>query len=46
MYSLIVNVGSEGSIGILTKVSILTPAKLSSVNVAFLACKDYFSCQV
>ncbi|KAK4741456.1 hypothetical protein SAY87_025044 [Trapa incisa] len=38
-------IGSEGSLGIVTKVSILTPPKLSSVNVAFLACKDYFSCQ-
>ncbi|XP_015889880.2 D-2-hydroxyglutarate dehydrogenase, mitochondrial isoform X2 [Ziziphus jujuba] len=38
-------IGSEGSLGIVTKVSILTPPKLSAVNVAFLACKDYFSCQ-
>ncbi|GKV41551.1 hypothetical protein SLEP1_g49064 [Rubroshorea leprosula] len=38
-------IGSEGSLGIVTKVSILTPPKLSSVNIAFLACKDYFSCQ-
>ncbi|KAF8018718.1 hypothetical protein BT93_H3578 [Corymbia citriodora subsp. variegata] len=37
--------GSEGSLGIVTKVSILTPPKLSSVNVAFLACTDYLSCQ-
>jgi hypothetical protein len=37
--------GSEGSLGIVTKVSILTPPKLSSVNVAFLACKDYSCCQ-
>ncbi|KAK9948479.1 hypothetical protein M0R45_004052 [Rubus argutus] len=35
----------EGSLGIVTKVSILTPPKLFSVNVAFLACQDYFSCQ-
>ena len=41
----IVPVGSEGSLGIVTKVSILTPPKLSSVNVAFLACKDYISIQ-
>ncbi|RYR33941.1 hypothetical protein Ahy_A10g048634 isoform A [Arachis hypogaea] len=34
-------IGSEGFLGIITKVSILTPPKLSSVNVAFLACKDY-----
>lgn len=38
-------IGSEGSLGIVTKVSILTPPKLSSVNVAFLACSDYTSCQ-
>ncbi|XP_028774620.1 D-2-hydroxyglutarate dehydrogenase, mitochondrial [Neltuma alba] len=38
-------IGSEGSLGIVTKVSILTPPKLSSVNVAFLACKDYISIQ-
>ncbi|KAM7520138.1 hypothetical protein LguiB_019100 [Lonicera macranthoides] len=38
-------IGSEGSLGIISKVSILTPPKLSSVNLAFLACKDYFSCQ-
>ncbi|XVE82548.1 hypothetical protein DITRI_Ditri16bG0014100 [Diplodiscus trichospermus] len=37
--------GSEGSLGIVTKVSLLTPPKLSSVNIAFLACKDYSSCQ-
>ncbi|KAJ8764438.1 hypothetical protein K2173_006178 [Erythroxylum novogranatense] len=38
-------IGSEGSLGIVTKVSILTPPKLSSVNIAFLACKDYLNCQ-
>ncbi|WCJ43516.1 D-2-hydroxyglutarate dehydrogenase mitochondrial [Euphorbia peplus] len=38
-------IGSEGSLGIVTKVSILTPPKLSSVNIAFLACNDYLSCQ-
>ncbi|KAK4585190.1 hypothetical protein RGQ29_022736 [Quercus rubra] len=38
-------IGSEGSLGIVTKISILTPPKLSSVNLAFLACKDYSSCQ-
>ncbi|XP_077247811.1 FAD-linked oxidases family protein isoform X2 [Tasmannia lanceolata] len=38
-------IGSEGSLGIITKVSILTPPKLSSTNLAFLACKDYFTCQ-
>lgn len=39
-------IGCEGSLGIVTKVSILTPPKLSSVNVAFLACKDYASCLI
>ncbi|KAL2455907.1 D-2-hydroxyglutarate dehydrogenase [Abeliophyllum distichum] len=38
-------IGSEGSLGIVTKVSILTPPMLSSVNLAFLACEDYASCQ-
>ncbi|GFY87950.1 FAD-linked oxidases family protein [Actinidia rufa] len=38
-------IGSEGSLGIVTKISILAPPKLSSVNLAFLACKDYVSCQ-
>lgn len=38
-------IGSEGSLGIVTKISILTPPKLSSVNLAFLACKDYYGCQ-
>lgn len=38
-------VGSEGSLGIVTKVAILTPAKLPSTNVAFLSCNDYMSCQ-
>ncbi|KAH7667103.1 D-2-hydroxyglutarate dehydrogenase protein [Dioscorea alata] len=37
--------GSEGTLGIITKVSILTPARLSSTNLAFLACEDYSSCQ-
>lgn len=40
------DIGSEGSLGIVTKVAILTPPKLSSVNLAFLACKDYKSCLV
>ncbi|KAF3785155.1 D-2-hydroxyglutarate dehydrogenase [Nymphaea thermarum] len=35
----------EGSLGIVTKVSIMTPARLPSTNLAFLACKDYKSCQ-
>ncbi|KAF7132618.1 hypothetical protein RHSIM_Rhsim09G0214800 [Rhododendron simsii] len=38
-------IGSEGSLGIISKVFILTPPKLSSVNLAFFACKDYVSCQ-
>ncbi|GMH24569.1 hypothetical protein Nepgr_026412 [Nepenthes gracilis] len=38
-------IGSEGSLGIITKVSILTPPKLSAINLAFLACNDYLSCQ-
>ncbi|XP_074295169.1 D-2-hydroxyglutarate dehydrogenase, mitochondrial-like [Silene latifolia] len=38
-------IGSEGSLGIVTKVSILTPPKLAAVNIAFLACNDYISCQ-
>ncbi|GLT39189.1 hypothetical protein SLA2020_133950 [Shorea laevis] len=38
-------IGTEGSLGIVTKISILTPPKLSSVNLAFIACKDYFCCQ-
>uniref|UniRef100_A0A1D1XNW2 Probable D-2-hydroxyglutarate dehydrogenase, mitochondrial n=1 Tax=Anthurium amnicola TaxID=1678845 RepID=A0A1D1XNW2_9ARAE len=39
-------IGSEGSLGIITKVSVLTPPRLPSTNLAFLACRDYFSCQV
>lgn len=38
-------IGSEGSLGIVTKVSILVPARPSAVNIAFLACKDYLTCQ-
>ncbi|KAL5988654.1 D-2-hydroxyglutarate dehydrogenase, mitochondrial [Asimina triloba] len=38
-------IGSEGSLGIVTKLSILTPPKLPSINLALLACKDFFSCQ-
>nr|CAB3455894.1 unnamed protein product [Digitaria exilis] len=37
--------GSEGSLGVVTKISVLTPAKLPSTNVAFLSCNDYTSCQ-
>ncbi|XP_023552171.1 probable D-2-hydroxyglutarate dehydrogenase, mitochondrial isoform X2 [Cucurbita pepo subsp. pepo] len=38
-------IGSEGTLGIITKISILTPSKLPATNVAFLGCKDYSSCQ-
>ncbi|XP_066393473.1 probable D-2-hydroxyglutarate dehydrogenase, mitochondrial isoform X1 [Miscanthus floridulus] len=38
-------IGSEGSLGVVTKISVLTPAKLPSTNVAFLSCNDYKSCQ-
>lgn len=38
-------IGAEGTLGVVTKVSILTPAKLSSVNVAFLAVKDFVNCR-
>ncbi|KAL2649538.1 hypothetical protein R1flu_017666 [Riccia fluitans] len=38
-------IGAEGTLGVVTKVSVLTPPKLASVNVAFLACEDYASCQ-
>lgn len=44
--NLAIGSGSEGSLGIVTKVSILTPPKLMSMNLAFLACKDFTSCQV
>ncbi|CAM6105082.1 unnamed protein product [Calypogeia fissa] len=38
-------VGAEGTLGVVTKVSILTPPKLSSTNLAFLAVKDFLNCQ-
>ncbi|KAI0511307.1 hypothetical protein KFK09_011933 [Dendrobium nobile] len=38
-------IGSEGTLGIITKIVVLTPCKLSSTNSAFLACSDYLSCQ-
>ncbi|KAG0470797.1 hypothetical protein HPP92_017497 [Vanilla planifolia] len=38
-------IGSEGTLGIITKVVVLTPWRLSSTNIAFLACNDYLSCQ-
>ncbi|KAG2632173.1 hypothetical protein PVAP13_2NG066800 [Panicum virgatum] len=34
-----------GSLGVVTKISVLTPAKLPATNVAFLSCNDYTSCQ-
>ena len=34
-------VGGEGSLGVLTAVSMLCPPKSSAVNVTFLACPDY-----
>ncbi|EFJ37439.1 hypothetical protein SELMODRAFT_76083 [Selaginella moellendorffii] len=37
--------GAEGTLGVVTKVAVLTPQKLPSVNVGFLACTDYTSCQ-
>ncbi|KAH0462858.1 hypothetical protein IEQ34_010433 [Dendrobium chrysotoxum] len=39
-------IGSEGTLGIITKIVVLTPCKLSSTNSAFLACSDYLSCQI
>lgn len=38
-------IGSEGTLGIVTKVSILVAPRLSSINLAFLACGDYLSCE-
>ncbi|KAH9326716.1 hypothetical protein KI387_006894, partial [Taxus chinensis] len=38
-------IGSEGTLGIVTKVSLLVAPRLSSINLAFLACEDYMSCQ-
>lgn len=38
-------IGAEGTLGIVTKVSILTPPRLSSVNVALLSCENYVNCQ-
>jgi D-2-hydroxyglutarate dehydrogenase len=34
-------IGSEGTLGLVTKVSILTPPRSSSVNVALLGCEDF-----
>ncbi|KAF1321490.1 D-2-hydroxyglutarate dehydrogenase, mitochondrial precursor, partial [Globisporangium splendens] len=38
-------IGSEGTLGVVTKVSILTPPRSSSVNVAFLGCEDFDAVQ-
>ncbi|KAH7405363.1 hypothetical protein KP509_15G067400 [Ceratopteris richardii] len=38
-------IGAEGTLGVVTKVSILTPARLSSRNVVFLGCKYFTDCQ-
>lgn len=38
-------IGAEGTLGVVTKVSILTPARLPSANVAFLSCENYSNCQ-
>jgi len=34
-------IGAEGTLGMITKVSILTPPKPQSVNVAFFGCKSF-----
>ncbi|XP_068136703.1 D-2-hydroxyglutarate dehydrogenase, mitochondrial [Hyperolius riggenbachi] len=34
-------IGSEGTLGIITAVSILCPRKPSAINVAFLGCEDF-----
>lgn len=38
-------IGSEGTLGFITKVSILTPPRSSSVNVALLGCEDFNAVQ-
>ncbi|KAI5065125.1 hypothetical protein GOP47_0019820 [Adiantum capillus-veneris] len=38
-------IGAEGTLGVVTKVSILTPPRLSSKNVAFLSCGSFVDCQ-
>lgn len=38
-------IGAEGTLGVVTKVSILTPPRLSSKNVAFFSCENYVNCQ-
>lgn len=34
-------IGAEGSLGVITKVSLLTPPRPMSVNVAFFGCQDF-----
>jgi len=34
-------IGSEGTLGIITKLSILTPPRSKAVNVALLGCQDF-----
>ncbi|KYQ89289.1 putative actin interacting protein [Tieghemostelium lacteum] len=36
-------IGSEGTLGVITKVSLITPPKPTSVNVALLACDSFSS---
>ncbi|XP_065071388.1 D-2-hydroxyglutarate dehydrogenase, mitochondrial-like isoform X1 [Rhopilema esculentum] len=38
-------IGSEGTLGIITKVSILTPQRPKAVNLAFLGCNSFDSVQ-
>lgn len=38
-------IGAEGTLGVVTKVALLTPPQSSSVHVAFLACSDYEAVQ-
>ncbi|KAJ0405670.1 hypothetical protein ATCC90586_004473 [Pythium insidiosum] len=38
-------IGSEGTLGVVTKVSILTPPRAASVNVALLGCEDFAAVQ-
>eukprot|EP00948_MAST-09A_sp_MAST-9A-sp1_P002455 g2455.t1 len=38
-------IGSEGTLGVITKLSILCPRKSNAINVAFLACPDYNAVQ-
>merc|ERR1719223_2272584 len=38
-------IGSEGTLGVITRLSILCPARPTSINVAFFGCKDFVSVQ-